>query len=422
MYRVWIILAVLLLSGCSMTKETMTKETVTKENSAEAGNPAKADPSPEEAVKKTDKVGTDTAPSGGAVLLSEDNEYNRMAVDAYRNILKSAFPEGGYYCIVDMDEDNVYELAAAAKAPDEAGEFLSICAFINKDTKEVECAELKTSQETGFDIGLMDEAGKLIVRTGKENVHHYAFSLINGRLEKTDFLVLDSIMDSVDKTKDPDNYRKYINQDRGNFRSLLMWSITEENLKRDFSERVALTPDVFDAIDGYLRIQQKGKLYGFFYKEIEKIFSMEFSEIENSYGAPAARIYSCRVEKNEDSGNRYLNYESSFLWLNAGIGCYVMKNHTIMGTLDTFFDVRQDIYTFKELQDTLGVPFCHETSDSGYDIVFVYRGHTFYAAASDMKKGLMERGSRIKATKNAVDTGSYPLLFDPDGNITQING
>jgi hypothetical protein len=90
-----------------------------------------------------------------------------------------------------------------------------------------------------------------------------------------------------------------------------------------------------------------------------------------------------------------------------------------MGTLETFFDVRQDTITFKELQDTLGVQFYHDSSASDYDIIFVYNGHTFYIEAADMVNGLIGKVAHVKASKNAIDTGNLPLLFDSDGNITE---
>ncbi|ETP72084.1 hypothetical protein UYO_1958 [Lachnospiraceae bacterium JC7] len=411
MYRVFIIILVMLLSGCGTGKGTSAEpERVRKAEASEAGKSNQNDVSPD-----MDTVDT-TVPE------SVDNEFNRSAAEAYRDILLKNFPEGGYYCIVDINDDNVCEMAATARVPDGDGKYISLVAYINKSTNAAECLELKSDNEAGFDLGFGEETGKLLVRTGKDSVHHYAFRMIDGSMERSDFLVLDKIMESVDKTKDPDTYQKYISQDRGSFNRLLMWTITEDNLNRDLTGDVSATPGSFDSIDNYLRTQTKGKVYGFYNKEIEDVFSMDFTAIENRFGVPAARMLGCSVKKDKDSGNRYLNYEESFLWLGGGIGCYVQTDHTIEGTLDTFFDVRQDVYTFKELQDTLGVPFYHDSTTSDYDIVFVYKGHTFYMEASDMGKGLIERGCHVKALKNALDTTDYPLLFDPDGNITENNG
>lgn len=427
MYRVLIIIMLLLLSGCGTKRSDTDTETSVKISSGKSKDTENvketAAPSGEvsqitgndngnESVKKDSDSDFDVSPD-------IENEYNRLAVDAYRNILTSDFPEGGYYSIVDMNGDNVYELAATSKEPDEKGQYLSLVAYVDKDHEEVEYTVLNTDEPIGFDIGYRDETGKLLVRTGNESVHHYVFQVKEDSLEKSDFLVLDKIMDSVDKTKDPENYQKYINQDRGYFNPLIMWTITAEHLDRDLSGYVSATPKYFDAIDTYLREQPKGKVYGFYRKDTEEVFSMDFPEIEKRFGAPVARILDCTVKKDKASGIKQLEFEESFLFLSGGIGCYVLKDHTIKGTMDTFFDVRQDVYTFKELQDTLGVPFYHDSSTSDYDIVFVYMGHTFYIAASDMGNGLIERGNHMKALRNALDTGNYQLLYDSDGNITE---
>ena len=405
MYRFLIIIMSLLLCSCSTEKNILT-ESVTSANVSSG----KLDEKDRETGAATFEV---------EVCESPENEYNRFASAAYRNILTSDFPEGGYYCIVDVNGDNVYEMAATSKAPGENGKYLSIVAYVDKSHNEVEYTVLETEDTVGFELGYEEEAGKLLVRTGKESLHHYAYEVTDASLEKSDFLVLDKIMDSVDKTKDPENYRKYVNQDRGDFIKLLMWTITEDHLNRDLSGYVSQTPEYFDAIDTYLREQQKGKVYGFYKKEMEEVFDLDFPGIEKRFGAPVARMLGCSVKKDESSGRKYLDYEESFLFLSDGIGCYVLKDHTVIGTIDTFFDVRQEVYTFKEFQDTLGVPFYHDSSTSDYDIVFVYNGHTFYVAVSDMEKGLIERKSHVKVMKNASNTESYQLLYDSDGNITE---
>lgn len=425
MYRVLIIIMALLLSGCGTKKsgtDTETSANVSSGKSDESEN-VKETAAPAGEGSVTSENENESMQKDGAsdlvIFPDTENEYNRMASDAYRNILKSDFPNGGYYCIVDMNGDNVYELAATSKEPDEKGQYLSIVAYVDKKHEEVEYTVIDTDEPIGFDIGYKDETGKLLVRTGNEAVHHYAFQVKEDSLEKSDFLVLDRIMDSVDKTKDPENYQKYINQDRGYFNPLLMWTITDEHLSRDLSDYVSATPKYFDAIDTYLRAQPKGKVYGFYRKDIEEVFSMDFLEIEKRFGAPAARILNCSVKRDKASDTKHLQFEESFLFCSGGIGCYVLKDHTVKGTMDTFFDVRQEVYTFKELQDTLGVPFYHDSSTSDYDIVFVYMGHTFHVAASDMEKGLIDRGSHTKTLKNALDTGSMQLLYDSDGNITE---
>ena len=441
MYRVLIIILVMLLSGCGTGKEKI-KETGT-ERIADTSSTAETDrnlsgtdlnqsgeesretevvpESPEDKMTVELRESQD-AGSESVVMESTDNEFNRFAAAAYREILQTNFSEGGYYCVVDVDGDNVYEMAAASNLPDENGKYLSMVAYVDKGNKEVEYTVLDTEQAVGFDIGYGDEKGKLLVRTGKDSVHHYAFSVKNDSLEKTDFLVLDSIMDSVDKTKDPENYRKYLNQDRGEFNELLMWTVTEEHLGRDLSECVAASPTYIDAIDAYFREQPKGSLYGFYNTEIEEVFSMDFSEIEKRFGLPAARMLFCSLKKDPSSGNKYLQYDESFLWCSEGTGFFVSENDIIEGTLETFFDVRQETLTFKELQDTLGVQFYHEVLTPDYDIVFVYYGHTFYVEAQNMAEGLIRREAHVKALKNAVDTGNFPLLFDADGNITVNHG
>lgn len=388
MYRFFILFLVLLLTGCGNGKESVAETRDSKNVEFE-------------------------------VIESTDNEYNRLAAEAYREILKKDFPEGGYYCIVDLDGDNVYEMAAASRTPSSDGKYLSMVVFVNKNNGEAEYTVLNTEQAVGFDIGYGDEKGKLLVRTGNDSVHHYVFQVKDDSLERTDFLVLDKIMDSVDKTKDPEGYWKYLNQDRGDFDNLLMWTITEEHLNRDFSGQVSATPGFFDAIDIYLREQPKGKLYGIYKNNIEEAFSKDFTGIEGSFGEPSARMLSVGLEKDKDTGNKYLEYHESFLWCSDGIGCFVSEDNTVMGTLETFFDVRQDTITFKELQDTLGVQFYHDSSASDYDIIFVYNGHTFYIEAADMVNGLIRKGAHVKATKNVIDTGNLPLLFDSDGNITE---
>jgi len=437
-----------------------------------------------------------------APLESVENSFNKEAAEVYRNILLNDFTEKDHYCVFDLNKDNVYEIAVTSEDADQNGQYRSLFLYVDRNglgktvddatqndiseksdstqndtsqknvaaeqnnvTAEVEDAEnsngvvvksveLMTDQQVGFSIGHGDEDGKLLIRTGHDSVHHYAVIMHDGAIEISDFLVLDSVLGSVDKTKDPEKYYQYVTQDRGDFDDLIMWRISNENLTRDFTGSVTTVADYHEIIYSYMHSLDPGKTYGFYKKYIDDIFATGYQGIAAVHGEPVAKKVKCVLKKGDDNKPSFLQYVTDYLWCGNGVGLYVTEYETLFlngaeprkfdkegklgtakeinmvedtgkidavdGTLDTFFYVKQDAFTIKELQDTLNVPFYHNPLDDKYNIVFELEGHIFYLAAGDLSKDIIARDSAMKVFNVPVDISSYSLLFDENGNISGV--
>lgn len=390
----------------------------------------------------------ESAFSSGEMEIKED----QRAADIYKDILLGNFSEKDYYCVFDLNNDGVYEIAATSEHPDDIGRFKSLIAYFDINDGTVKYITFNTSQQIGFSQGYGQEAGKLLVRTGHEGVHHYAFSIQDSGLNVSDFLVLDYIIGNADKSEDKDRYTQYVNQDRGEFSDLIMWRIADENLERDFTGNVNANEDAYEIIEGYLQALPVEHSLGFYDHFVDDIFSHGYGRIAETYGEPLGKVVKCILRK--DDNREVLQYVTGYLWCNNGHGFYATEYETefkhgptprnlenyvndgkvqdinlyystgkidmMSGTLDSFFNVYEEGYSLSELQNMMESPFYRNPLDDEFNVVFSLNGHTFYIAA-DLEQNMVKRDSQVKVFNTPCDTSNYELLFDEDGNIKDIS-
>lgn len=383
---------------------------------------------------------------------SVEIRHDQTLADVYKDILLGSFTGEDYYCVFDLNHDDVYEMAATSENPEHNGKYKSIIACMDSGDDSVKCMTFYTNHQIGFSQGYGQEDGKLLVRTGHENVHHYAFYIQDGSIHGSDYLILDEVLVSADKSIDKDRYQQYVNQDRGEFRDLLMWRIEDGNLERDFTENEIIAYDVNEGVDGYLRTLPVESSLGIYDYFIEDIFSKGYEGIMDSYGDPLGKRVECVLRKDGTENGGVLQYVTGYLWCSGGKGFYATEYETsfkhgatartlehtsingivkdinlydstgktdmLMGILDSFFNVYEDTYSLNDLQNMIDAPFYRNPLDDEYNVVFCFNGHMFYIAA-DLEQNMVKRDSKVIVFNDPCDTSSYDLLFDADGNIME---